>query len=85
MTYRVYFNREREWPQCWSIDEGDQTTEINVVGFALHGVEAVSFTHDRQARIDRDATPFAWLEVRHAQFSVGNGVAVFTPQDCGNR
>jgi len=66
-TYRVYFNRELEWPQCWSVDEGDQTTEINVCGFELHGVEAKSRNLTR-SELRKQVTykfnqPFAWIEV----------------------
>jgi len=78
-TYRIYFNREREWPQCWSVDEGTQASEINVVGFQLAGVEALSKTLPRDARASFDNSPFAWLEVRNAELRLDDGVAHFLP------
>lgn len=75
--YRVYFNREREWPQCWSVDEGDQISEINVTGFVILGCNVTSHTLDRSVVVDHDRTPYAWLEVCGRLFMTG-GVARFS-------
>jgi hypothetical protein len=77
--YRVYFNRELEWPQCWSIDEGTQASEINVVAFRLDGCVAISHNLPKNQRgsTDRYNTPFAWLEV-WAHLTLVGGVAVFS-------
>lgn len=81
MTYRVYFNREREYPQCWSVDQGDQAREINVCAVRLDGCTAVSrvlSVEERELkRLHADRHPFAWLEV-DGYMTVDDGVAVFS-------
>lgn len=64
-TYRIYFNRKAEWPQVWSVDEGAQTSEINVIGFVLHGIHAVSHTRPKEEieTTNHLNNPFAWIEV----------------------
>ncbi len=78
--YRVYFNRELEWPQCWSVDEGDQSTEINVTGFIIEGAVAIARTLSKEERAeaikDRLNRPFAWLEVQ-GEMSLVGGKAIF--------
>lgn len=76
-TYRVYFNREREWPQSWSVDEGSQATEINVVGFHIEGCIVSSHTRPRQIEESFDNSPFAWLEVE-GYLQLKKGIATFT-------
>lgn len=75
--YRVYFNKEREWPQSWSVDEGSQDTEINVVGFDIDGCPVKSKTHPRVANESFDNSPFAWLEVV-GTLDVSGGIAYFS-------
>ena len=76
--YRVFFNRALEWPQCWSIDEGDQTTALHVVGFRIEGCLALAHTLPNNASVNRRDTPSAWLEVVGV-LALQRGVAVFTP------
>ena len=81
MTYRVYFNRELEWPQCWSVDEGDQTSEVNVVGFVIEGCKVASRNLDaareRSSAVHRLDKPFAWIEIEASSFTVSKGIATF--------
>lgn len=71
--YRIYFNRLNEAPLIWSVDEGDQTTEINVMGISLHGCDVE--TKSNLAETDTENKPKAWLEVR-GNLRVIQGVAV---------
>lgn len=71
--YRVYFNRLNEAPQIWSVDEGEQTTEINVIGVSIHDC-VVETKCDLKETVNRDR-PRAWLEVR-GMLSVAGGIAV---------
>lgn len=79
-TYRVYFNRERDWPQCWSVDEGDQASEINVCGFRLEGVTAagLALSKAERAKLNGQESPFAWIEVT-GELEIKAGIAVFRP------
>lgn len=69
--YRVYFNRHNEFPQVWSIDEGDVETEVNVKQLIMVDVRAV--TH-YDSTGDNVNTPKAWFEV-HGRLEVRAGVA----------
>jgi len=64
-TYRIYYNRKADWPQCWSIDEGTQASEINVCGFRLVDVIAESHTLPiaEHGIVNPDNSPFAWITV----------------------
>lgn len=75
MNYRVYYNRTAEFPQCWSVDEGDQTTELNVSSFELHSVSAESHL-DLSIKPNKD-TPSAWITILYAKLEVRGGVAMF--------
>jgi len=78
-VYRVYYNRSLDWPQCWSIDEGDQSSEINVIGFELNGATAISagLTPEEKQQINPRDTPAAWLRVHCSQMDIRNGIARF--------
>lgn len=69
--YRIYFNRLNEAPQVWSVDEGDQATEINVIAVCLLYCEVRTYTN--LAEID-EASPKAWIEVM-GTLRVEGGVA----------
>jgi hypothetical protein len=73
--YRLYFNRLNEAPQIWSIDEGTQTSEINVSAVSLVNCNAVTRV-DLDETINRDR-PKVWIEVIGTLEVVG-GVAVIT-------
>ncbi len=75
MLYRVYFNRKREAPQVWSIDEGTQASEINVASFFIGtGCTARGRYNGQPAN---DNSPSAWLEVSADQYFVARGMAMF--------
>jgi hypothetical protein len=76
MRYRVYFNRLNEAPQVWSVDEGDQSSEINVSSVAIAGCEMHSAVNlDETVNRDR---PKAWFEV-DGRLVVEGGVACIYP------
>lgn len=76
MTHRLYFNREREWPQCWSIDTGTQADEINVCGVVFVRVYAIARLLPVERRGDGDKQPYAWLDV-DGRLVVRKGIAFF--------
>jgi hypothetical protein len=74
VDYRIFFNRKNEQPQVWSLDEGDQSTEINISSFLLHNVSADSHW-DPSVKPNPD-TPSAWITVIHCKpVRLVNGVA----------
>jgi hypothetical protein len=60
MLYRVYFNAHADFPLVWSIDTGDDSTEINVKSITIIGGNCKRFTsHYRPER-----QPKAWFEIQ---------------------
>lgn len=70
-TWRIYYNRRDELP--WSIDNGDQSTEINVSSVRCHRISLDS-GFDQSIKPNRDV-PCAWLTAQHAILEVKDGVA----------
>lgn len=75
-TLRIYFNRRDELP--WSVDCGDQSTEINVRAVQAHHV-SFETVFDSTIKPNRD-TPCAWLVARCAVLEVRDGVAHITQE-----
>lgn len=75
MIFRVYFNRKREAPQVWSIDEGDQSTEVNVINFRLGPWVTAEGEYNGQ-RVN-DTTPSALMLVEAKGYRIVDGIAVF--------
>lgn len=75
-TWRVYFNRRNEAPQVWSVDEGTQATETNVIDWKLHRCNADSHYDPAIKNTDPDH-PTAWFTVPHAKLRMEGGVAHF--------
>jgi hypothetical protein len=75
--YRLYFNRCEDFPQIWSIDEGDISTEVNVIG--VKAVGRVEFTSGRAERFAEVSArePKAWVTVDAGSLRVEEGWAVF--------
>lgn len=73
-TWRVYFNRKREAPQVFSVDEGDQTSETNVIGVKGHGVD-FEF-HYNGEKVNEDH-PSAWQTVSAHVLVFEHGIAHF--------
>lgn len=69
--YRIYFNRKKDAPQVWSVDEGSQESEINVREVRLHGVFAKFVYLGGEPNPD---TPVAVCEVL-GKLSIEEGVA----------
>lgn len=76
MRYRVYFHkRDGKHPVVWSVDEGDQTTEVHVQWVTLgDGVAAFSAVNLEA----KDGEPAAWVEIHNAQCAIANGGALFS-------
>ena len=78
MTYRAYFNRSVDFPQVWSIDEGDISSEINVLGFQLgHGIRAWSERVPDFTAINAEREPKVRLAIEATKVTLRQGVAVF--------
>lgn len=78
-SYRVYFNRKAEAPQVWSFDEGEQTTETNVIGIETHGPSLKS-EYFPGVRVNPD-TPSALFHIERARVHMIHGVAHFYRED----
>ena len=73
--FRAYFNRHREQPQVWSIDEGDQSTEINVSSFAVNAgcIVASRYNGDKP----NEDSPSAWIEIHADYYYIVDGAVHF--------
>lgn len=80
MDYRIFFNRRAEAPQVWSVDEGDQTSEINVSDFKIHHIVLVEPGADFSVKVNPD-TPTVWINVRSAVLHMKQGIAHFFPDE----
>jgi hypothetical protein len=69
-SYRFYYNRSQDFPQCWSVDEGDSSTEINVIDVVC---EVVSETRHNYTT-DNEREPRAFM-VCFGKLEVIKGVA----------
>lgn len=82
--FRAYFNRHAEAPQVCSIDEGEQTTEINVIGIRiLPGVTCVSHYLPLKPGQDPLNTPSFWLQIECDHMEVLHGWAFFRGPEGG--
>lgn len=73
--FRVYFNRKREAPQVWSIDEGSQESEVNLQAFVIGpGCTAISHYNGQPPNED---SPSAWIEVQAHGYEITRGAAYF--------
>lgn len=82
MKYRVYYNRSQDFPQLWSVDEGDQSTEFNVIDIDAVGCPVAWRALPPPIRAAEGVGPVfpsAWNEIEAAGVKVVRGVAVFTP------
>lgn len=70
MTYRVYFNRWKEFPLIWSVDNGTQETEQNVAEVIFDGVEGRTASGPG----DNENSPTVWIEAT-GTLSVSGAVA----------
>lgn len=77
MRYRIYFNRANEAPHVWSVDEGEQGSEINVkeVRIATFSRTVVGPPVPESDRRDR---PGVWIETS-GRLVVEKGVATIYP------
>jgi hypothetical protein len=60
--YRIYFNRMADWPQVWSVDEGTQVSEVNVI--AVHLFVSAETKLGSKAHLGSDDYPAVWIECR---------------------
>lgn len=80
--FRVYFNRKREAPQVWSIDEGTQASEINVINFFTHGCPTSGRYNGEKAN---DNSPSAWMVVEADYYYIVEGIAHFSRHPADGR
>jgi hypothetical protein len=76
--WRVYFNRQQDWPMIWCLDQGDISTQIRVHWVKMKGVKlegATVIEEKPKKRIPNE--PVAWFEV-HGMLRIKNGVATIT-------
>jgi hypothetical protein len=76
-TFRLYFNRHAEAPQVWSIDEGDQSSEVNVIDFYLSFGVTAQGKYDPQPKSERSNVPSALMLVHADGYQIRHGVAEF--------
>lgn len=74
VTWRIYFNRHREAPQVWSIDQGDQSSEVNVQKVVCIGCYLESEYNGTPAN---ENTPSALFRVSADSLRIDNGQAIF--------
>lgn len=74
-NYRIYYNRHKDYPFVWSIDEGSQDTEINLIDVILHKVNRVQTGGDITAPRHSETVPAVWFDVFNATLAVKDGVA----------
>lgn len=82
MTFRLFYNRSVDWPQVWSIDQGDQSTEFNVIDFLADGCLVRGACLPPAARaLEGVATvfPTAWSVIEADRVELVDGIAVFIP------
>lgn len=72
--YRWYYNRASEAPQVWSLDDGDQATEINVIGVTCR-VPCKTKVGRPLSEAERQLKPYVWMEAI-GELHFENGVAV---------
>lgn len=76
--WRVYFNRQQDWPMIWCIDQGDISTQIRVHWVKIQGVKLEGGTTISQKPTKRIPNePVAWFEVK-GKLRITNGVATIT-------
>ncbi|HKS94988.1 MAG TPA: hypothetical protein VJV74_02520 [Terriglobia bacterium] len=73
--YRVYFNKSKEAPQVWSVDEGDTRTEINVRAFIIE-----TTTVSRYNGAAAYPEPKAWTELV-GFLAIVDGIAVLSAEE----
>jgi hypothetical protein len=75
MIYRVYFNRFNEYPWVWSVDNGTQDTEVNVMAvIILPPCVTTSHCLDEPPN---DDSPVAWIEVS-GELEIVKDIAYFS-------
>ena len=60
---RLYFNQKEDYPNVWSIDDGDQANEINVSWVITQGVACTQYTGEKKSK----NAPVAWLSFSDAE------------------
>jgi hypothetical protein len=74
-NYRCYFNRKAEAPQVFSVDEGDQSTETNVLGWVTHSCDGKT-EYFPGVKVNPD-TPTVVFHVEDAVMRLEHGWAHF--------
>lgn len=77
-SYRVYFNRQMDWPMIWCVDEGDISTQIRCPYVEFLGVVANGDTRLQPKKVKIPPNePVAWFDVV-GTLKIDKGVASFS-------
>ena len=60
---RAYFNARQDFPNIWSLDDGDQANEMNVPFIISQGVSVWKYNGQKK----NPDTPVAWVEFTSAR------------------
>lgn len=74
MAHRVYFNRRSDYPFIWSVDDGNQSTEVKVKDVVI---KVQSCTASGPG--DNENSPTVWIEVNDACLTIRDDVAYLEP------
>ncbi len=74
--FRIYFNRHSDFPLVWSVDQGDQSTEINVKRVVTRGVR----TYTDGGVGDNVNSPTVWIVVEGGNLQVIEDIAYIMPE-----
>lgn len=74
--YRIYFNSHADWPEVWSVDQGDPRTEV--ICERVRIVKRAIPLPTQRAIVETQSTtrwrePRAWIEVRGHKHTIRRG------------
>lgn len=76
-SYRVYFNRQMDWPMIWCVDEGSIHSQIRCPHVILSGVHATGNTVLAPKKVKLVPNePIAWIDV-YAKLRLDGGTVIF--------
>lgn len=77
MDWRVYFHkRNGDDPVVWSVDQGDQKSELHVQWFSFVGMTAQSHRNLEA----KPGEPSGWIQLEGVKAEFGGGGVIFTPE-----
>jgi len=74
-TYlRLYFNHRNDFPNVWSVDDGDPANEVKVAEVVIEGIGLAKFNGEAR----KEYAPVAWIEFPSAKCWIVGGIMVIT-------